>query len=141
MSDVGEPSTVSQPLSWPSSSDMLSTQGKQTMSRVEPEFKCLCYLETRTHVHKPVGSLAGRDRGAGVKRVGVVGVGAQAAVRAAQRTHSLHGHTGVPACLTHTLLFAPTDREQQVSVSKASCSNLVHIRSEGSDLLHSSETH
>lgn len=64
----------------------------------------------------PVGSLAGGDGGAGLQGVGGEGAGAEAAVGAAEGTHSLHRHTGVSACLTHTLLFAPTENNTLVRV-------------------------
>ena len=63
-------------------------------------------MSTHVHTHKqPVGSLAGRDGGAGLGGVGGRGACTEAAVRATEGANSLHGHTGVPACLTRTLPF------------------------------------
>lgn len=73
-------------------------------------------------VRLPVGSLARRDRGAGLQRVGGEGAGAEAALGAAERAHPLHGHAGVSARLARALRFTPVESARRVSITEAESS-------------------
>lgn len=86
---------------------------------MEQEAQQVLFYWTHIDKHLPVGSLARWDRGTGLDWVGGKRTGAEATFRAAKGTYSLHGNTGVSACLTWTLLFTPIDRRMLASDTEA----------------------